>query len=223
MAAQCRVTKKRVNRHMLVTIEVYLILFLIALGGFLIGLCVGRATAPVKTVTIPETVTVPAYEADELPAVENVTYYDVPLSHGLQRYIAEVCADENVPVPLVMAMIEQESQFDPEIISADSDYGLMQINAINHDWLEAQYRAADMLDPYQNVFCGIKMMGAFIRVYGDYNAALMAYNMGEYGAVKARENGIESTSYSEQVLSLMEKYEQEVTKNAPHTDYYQGQ
>lgn len=222
MATQCRGTQKRMNRHTIVTIEAYSILFLIALGGFLLGFSISRVTAPIKEVTVTKTVEVPTYEAEALPAAEDVTYYDVPLSHSLQRFITEVCADEKVPVSLVMAMIEQESQFDPEIISPDGDCGLMQINSINHEWLEEQYRAADMLDPYQNVFCGIKMMGTFIQVYGDYNTALMAYNMGEYGAAKARENGIESTSYSEQVLSLMEKYEQEVAKNAPRTDYDEG-
>ena len=222
MATQCKGTQKRINRHAIVTIEAYSILFLIALGGFLLGFSICGMTAPVKEVTVTKTVEVPSYEAEVLPTAEDVTYYDVPLSHSLQRFITEVCADENVPVSLVMAMIEQESQFDPEIVSPDGDYGLMQINSINHDWLEEQYRTADMLDPYQNVFCGIKMMGTFIQVYGDYNTALMAYNMGEYGATKARENGIESTSYSEQVLSLMEKYEQEVAKNAPRTDYDEG-
>ena len=36
----------------------------------------------------------------------------------------------------------------------------------------------------------------------------MAYNMGEYGAKKAWENGVTSTKYSEKILSLMDKYEE---------------
>ena len=56
------------------------------------------------------------------------------------------------------------------------------------------------------------MIGSYIKAYdGDYNKALMAYNMGDYGAKKAWENGITSTSYSESVLALMQKYEQEIT------------
>ena len=42
----------------------------------------------------------------------------------------------------------------------------------------------------------------------------MAYNMGDYGAKKAWENGIKSTSYSESILALMQQYEQEVKENA---------
>ena len=149
--------------------------------------------------------------------VENadVFLYDIPLSDSLQRYIYEICADENVPVALVMAMIDHESHFNPEAVSETDDYGLMQINAINHEQLEEQYRAADMLDPYQNVFCGIKVISSYIEKYGDYGKALMAYNMGDYGAQKAWENGVTSTDYSTKILDLMQKYE-EVLHNAEH-------
>ena len=42
----------------------------------------------------------------------------------------------------------------------------------------------------------------------------MAYNMGEYGAKKAWENGVQSTSYSTTILELMSEYEKEVSDNA---------
>lgn len=215
MATECRGTKKtkRINRRKLVVIKAYVILATLIAIGFVGGFFTGRYTAPVKEVTLTKTVEVPAYDSDKLPTLEDVAYYDVPLSYSLQRYIYEVCADEEVPVSLVIAMIDKESNFNPESVSDTGDYGLMQINKINHETLEEQYRAADMLDPYQNVFCGIKVIGAYIKTYeGDYNKALMAYNMGEYGAKKAWESGIKSTSYSESILNLMSEYEQEVLK-----------
>ena len=67
-----------------------------------------------------------------------------------------------------------------------------------------------MLNPYQNVFCGVKVIGSYIEIYGDYTKALMAYNMGNYGARKAWDNGITSTTYTDLVLGLMQEYEQEV-------------
>lgn len=176
------------------------------------GVVVGRTTAPVQTEYVTETVTktvtveVPV-EVETLPTIENVHIYDVPLSDGLQRYIYEICERENVPVSLVFAMIEHESGFNAEVISKTNDYGLMQINKCNHDELEEQFRCADMLNPYQNVFCGIKIIGSYINKYGDLNKALMAYNMGDYGAEKAWENGIKSTKYSERILKLKENYE----------------
>ena len=162
MATQCRGTKtKRINRHKLAVIQAYIIIDTLILISIIGSLIVGRATAPKKQVTVTETIEVPSYEANSLPVAEEVTYFDVPLSHSLQRYIYEVCADEEVPVSLVIAMIDKESRFNPETVSDTGDYGLMQINKINHETLEEQYRATDMLDPYQNVFCGVKMIGSW--------------------------------------------------------------
>lgn len=210
MATECRRTKQRVNRNRLV--RLFIVLVMIAAIAFGIG----RVTAPAKTktVTVTETVEVPVYSTDKLPKTSDIFYFDVPLSHSLQRFIYEMCADENVPVTLIYAMIEHESQFDPEIISKTDDYGLMQINAVNHTWLNEEYRCADMLDPYQNVFCGVKIIGAYVNRYdGDLTKALMAYNMGDYGARKAWENGVDKISYSTTILGLMENYE-EVLQNA---------
>lgn len=214
MATECR--KRKVNRYKIVRAEAWVVLLMLFLGGGLIGFLVGKSQT--KTVTKTETLTkaveVPVYEADSLPEMSEVVYFDVPLSHSLQRYIYEICADEDVPVALIMAMIEHESQFNPEIVSKTDDYGLMQINKVNHTWLNEEYRCADMLDPYQNVFCGVKIIGSYLRKYdGDCTKALMAYNMGDYGAAKARESGITSTAYTDKILALMPAYE-EVLKNA---------
>lgn len=211
-------TTKRINRRKLAVIQAYIIIALFVLFGLIAGFIVGRFTASPEVETVTETVEVPTYNPEQLPEVGEITYYNVPLSHSLQRFIYEVCADENVPVALVMAMIDHESHFNPEIVSNTDDYGLMQINAINHEQLEEQYRAADMLDPYQNVFCGIKVIGSYIEKYEDYSYALMAYNMGEYGAKKSWESGTTSTLYSDTILELMSEYEQEVKENAASSD-----
>lgn len=200
-------TRKRISRRTVVKIEVAIML----LALVIVGIIIGKITTEPKVVTktIVETVEVPTYEKDELPTKEEVTYFHVPLSHSLQSYIYEVCADEEVPVALVMAMIEHESAFDPEVISATNDYGLMQINEVNHEWLDEEYHCADLLNPYQNVFCGVKIISSFLDKYeGNYHNALMAYNMGDYGAKKARENGIKTSKYSERIVGLMSKYEE---------------
>jgi len=110
MATECRRTKgKRINRNRLMKVYAYIILMLLVVFGGVIGLFIGRFTAPaeveVQTVTETVTVEVPVYEADKLPEVSEVFYYDIPLSDSLQRYIYEICADEEVPVTLVLAMI----------------------------------------------------------------------------------------------------------------------
>ena len=208
MATQCRNAK--INRNKRMKLYANMILVLLVLIGGVLGFFLAKLTTPPQeTITVTKTVEVPAYKSNVLVDTADVFLFDVPLSDSLQRYIYEICADEDVPVTLVMAMIEHESGFDPEAVSPTNDYGLMQINEINHERLETKYRCADMLDPYQNVFCGVTIIGSYIERYeGDLTKALMAYNMGDYGARKAWDSGITSTRYSERILSLMEKYEE---------------
>ena len=207
MATTTKSAKKFSPRTIVKAEVAILFLLLVAVGFFF-----GRITAPVKveTVTVTELVEVPAPSTEELPEAVEISYYDVPLSHSLQDFIYEMCAEEHVPMSLIIAMIDHESKFNPEAVSATNDYGLMQINEVNHDRLEEQYQYADMFNPYQNVFCGIKVIGSYIATYEDYTKALMAYNMGNYGAKKAWANGITSTAYTDLILGLMQEYEREV-------------
>jgi len=208
-----RKARKGINRATLAKVEIVVTIIFLLVFGFTIGILVAPTEAEEAIVT--QTVETPVYDSSELPESPQVVYYDVPLSHSLQKYIYEVCADEKVPVSLIIAIIDYESNFNPETVSSTDDYGLMQINEVNHGELEEKYRCADMLDPYQNVFCGVKIIGQYLATYkDDYAKALMAYNMGDYGAKKAWEDGITSTSYSEGILKLMNEYEQEVQENA---------
>ena len=204
-------TRQNKARHR----RAYMRLVTFVLIGGVIGFFLGKNIASAKTIT--QTVEVPVYETvvlstdeSELPTdTSDVFLYDVPLSDSLQRYLYEICADEGVPVTLVLAMIEYESGFDPEAVSQTDDYGLMQINAVNHEWLNEEYRCADMMNPYQNVFCGVSIISSYIERYdGDLTKALMAYNMGDSGAQEAWSNGVTCTSYAADILSIMAEYEE---------------
>ena len=207
MATKCRRTKRfKIER---ITILVSILLLIVG-TGFLVG----RFTAPDKTITVVEAAPTPVISTNELLNQLEIQYYDVPLSQSLQNYIYEICMDKEVPMSLVIAMIEVESGFNHEIVSGTNDTGLMQINEVNYEWLDEEYRCANMTDPYQNVFSGIHIIGNLLNKYeGDYHKSLMAYNMGEYGAKKARENGITSTKYSEKIVELMLEYEEEISND----------
>lgn len=204
MATHSR-AKRRNNRNKQMMFYAYSILVLLVIFGFFLG----RISKQPKTEIVYQTVDVPVYEENILPETPELKYFSIPLSHSLQRYIFEICADEQVPVSLILAMIEHESHFNADVISSTDDYGLMQINTVNHEWLKEEYRCADMLDPYQNVFCGIQIISSYLEKYdGDFHKALMAYNMGDYGARKAWENGVKTSAYSEKIIGLMKKYEE---------------
>lgn len=135
------------------------------------------------------------------------TCYDCPLPEMLQLYISVQCEDRNVPMPLVLAVIEKESSFKADAVSDTDDYGLMQINKTNHERFINEYGITDFLDPYQNVFCGITLLSEHYARYEDIDMALMAYNLGIDGAKQLWNIGIYQTDYTEQVRASIEAYE----------------
>ena len=155
------------------------------------------------THTTTEVTTSKAVEPDEV-------YYDCPLSHSLQDYIRELCEKNDIPMSLVIALIRVESSFLVNTISDTGDYGLMQINKINHEWLFEEYGITDFLDPYENVFCGITILTQHYNRFQDVDKALMAYNLGATGARRLWEAGIYETSYTQKIKAAMEVYENEV-------------
>lgn len=139
---------------------------------------------------------------------ETPTYIlDIPLDQELQEYIHKLCEEREVPYTLVVAMIEQESSYRSSIISKTDDYGLMQINTINHDTIGETLGITDFLDPEQNCNAGIYIISKYYRKYQDLHKALMAYNLGETGAKRNWNNGIYSTAYSERVIEIMQRLE----------------
>lgn len=206
MATECRETKKRISRYKIARARVYAFLMALIVFGGTFGFIVGRITARSRVI---ESVSAPAKECkvEVYNGDESITYYDIPLSHSLQQYITEICKDRNVPVSLIVAMIQYESSFNPEAISDTGDYGLMQINTINQETVENKYHCTDMLNSYQNVYCGINLIGDYIQKYNSYSKALMAYNLGESGASVLWDSGIYNSSYSTAILTIMNSFE----------------
>ena len=201
------VIKKSRNRSSIYKRILYLIFAGLLAIGFTIGWFIKPQKVVTETVETVKTVEVPVYEEEGLPVVNEVDYFKVPLSHSLQQYIYEICADNDLSVSLVIALIDQESNFNPECVSDTNDYGLMQINECNFQWVKEDYNSVDMFNPYQNVYCGINILAGYLHKYDDdYTKALMCYNLGEYGASKAWENGIFCTDYTKAIETKWEEY-----------------
>lgn len=134
------------------------------------------------------------------------TYYDIPLSKDLQLYTYNRCVEYGIPehYELILAMMWQESNYTPDIISATDDYGIMQINACNHEWLSDLLGTTNFLDVYQNIDAGTYIISKMLLKYGDEHKALMAYNMGENGASLNWDAGIYTSSYSRGIISKRE-------------------
>lgn len=137
------------------------------------------------------------------------TYYDIPLSKELQLYTYTRCVDYGIAdhYELVLAMMWQESNFTPDTISKTDDYGIMQINACNHEWLKDVLGTTNFLDVSQNIDAGTYIISKLLIKYEDEHKALMAYNMGERGASLNWEAGIYTSNYSRGVVAKREAIE----------------
>ena len=157
---------------------------------------------PVKT-TIPEIEFTLEEEEEIIPE------YDIPLDKDIQKYLYDKCKEYNVPYDLALGVIKVESNFNPSLIHKNSngsrDYGLFQINTINHKWLSEELGITDFLNPYQNIDAGVYMLSQLLKKYDDEHIVLMSYNMGEQAAKNLVSRGIDSSQYSRKVIETKEE------------------
>lgn len=165
------------------------------------------AVTSTPTTRVDDTAYIVESVAADIPIEPVFKALDVPMDAELQSGINDLCQDYGAPFELIMAIIDNESDFNPAAVSYDGrDYGLMQIRDVNHPQLTEDLGVTDFLDPLQNAECGIYMISGYIKKYGDLNLALMAYNCGETGARKLWDKGTYSTEYSRSIIRQMDEF-----------------
>lgn len=164
---------------------------------------------PSEVTDSPQTEETPATEEAPIVSIKPM-YYNCPLSYDIQDFIRVLCERNGISMSLVLGLIEVESGFQADVISRTDDYGLMQINAINHGWLYEMYGITDFLDPYNNILCGITILSQHYERFGDETKALMAYNLGATGAKRKWDNGIFETTYTNKIQSAKARYDLEI-------------
>lgn len=143
----------------------------------------------------------------------NFVPLDVPLNEDVQEFIFYLSAGYNIDFTFTMALMQHESGFQADVISATDDYGLMQINSCNHDYLKETIGVSDFLDPYSNIRSGMFILRKLFEKYETPEKVLMAYNMGEGGASKLWERGIYETNYSKTVLQIQQQFKEELERS----------
>lgn len=139
----------------------------------------------------------------------------VPMCYEYQDYMRTYCTAYGCPYPLALAVAEVESNFDMNAIGEAGEIGIMQLNpGPDGAYLQELQEATgiDPTTPYGNIAAGCYKLGKWLEEYGDTAKALMAYNMGRYGAESAWAEGINCTEYTEKVLAAMERWECIVNK-----------
>ena len=167
------------------------------------------ATAAATVITItPWPTQAPTPEPSPEPG-QAVRIYDIPLTEELQEYTFNLCQENNLDYEFTLAVMEQESDYREKVISKSNDYGIMQINQVNHEWLREKLDIEDFLDARQNIQAGVYMLTDLISRYEDPHKALMAYNAGEAGAKRHWNKGTTTSRYSREVMARAEELREE--------------
>lgn len=143
-----------------------------------------------------------AVPKESLPTEESY-YYNIALSEEKQEYVFSLCEEYSVPVNLVLAVMSIESNYTNEQVSSSGDWGIMQINSINHEWLKEELGVCDFLDFYDNVRCGVYMLSQYYHKYANINQIAMCYRYGETGAKEMWDNGINETEYTKKIIQAI--------------------
>lgn len=138
------------------------------------------------------------------------TPLDVPMNEELQEFVFFLSAAYDIDFTFAMALIQQESNYQADVVSATNDYGLMQINLQNHTYLKEQLGISDFLNPYDNIRAGMFTLRNLFEKYETPEKVLMAYNMGETGASRLWERGIFEINYSKSILQIQQKLNAEL-------------
>ncbi len=146
-------------------------------------------------------------EAEPVTVTEQAPLYDVPLSADLQEHIYQLCDDYNVDMPLVLAIIGQESNYNAGALGdGGNSIGLMQIQPQHHQQRMDKLGTTDLTDPYQNVTVGVDLLAELIDKNNGTEWAVTAYNAGTAAADYHKTIGIRS-DYAESVMMLREMIE----------------
>jgi len=132
--------------------------------------------------------------------------------------IAECARRYDVDSVLLVAMIEAESSFNPNAISAVGAIGLMQVMPST----ARIYSEGDPFDPAVNVDIGARYLRSLLDQFGDLPLALAAYNAGP-GNVR-RFEGVppfrETRSYVQRVMARYVDYHQKIWLESPDNDWF---
>lgn len=180
-----------------------IVLALVCAGIFAAGFLTGRHTSR-AAMTLPEPV-LESTTATPAPTEEPVLWRDDIVTDGnllaydLQETMQACCEEYGVPYALALAVADVESRFDPDATSGTNDYGLMQINQVNHGWFLEQ--GIDPMTYTGNIEAGVMLLGDYLTAYGEPELAVMAYNCGLSGAQSLWASGTYSTEHSRKVMA----------------------
>lgn len=142
----------------------------------------------------------------------------MPSDHSPERFsrydehIRQAATLYQIPVELVRAVIQVESNYDPRALSPAGAQGLMQLMPFTAE----RMMVTDIMDPRQNIMGGTRYLRILANMFnGDIHLTVAGYNAGEgavirYGGIPPYE---ETQHYVVKVLENYERYRQETARD----------
>lgn len=115
----------------------------------------------------------------ELVAHAAAALDDTQVSNISDTLCAEAASSELDPL-LVLALMHQESTYNPHAVSKQGAKGLLQLLSATAKGVAQRHDlpSHDCLDPQTNVTLGVRYLAELVLEFGSIEPALLAYNVG---------------------------------------------
>lgn len=135
-----------------------------------------------------------AYEPTEITGERVKNESQIPLSEEHQVAIKEICEEKELSYPVVLALMEKESNFKADAVSPDGkNLGICQIH-------KSFFECDDYFDVIQNVDSATDYLQVLMKKYEDYEKALTKYNGQNAAKSKYSSWILERSNYYESII-----------------------
>lgn len=100
---------------------------------------------------------------------------DLTLAHSIAKNARYYASLYKRDPDLVLAIIAEESRFNPNVVSSAGAIGLMQVMP---QWEKVLGISGSLKDPEVSIKYGLQVLGFYMEMYKDIEMALTAYNRG---------------------------------------------
>ena len=133
---------------------------------------------------------------------------------ALKTYTKEVCAEYDVDQTLALGVIYNESRFQSGLTHLNSngtmDYGLMQVNEVNFDYLHETLginSMQELLDDNVGIRCGVQLLAYHKQYTDDDSSALLRYQVGAGRYNQYLKSGEWSNETHQRVLTYQKEFQ----------------